>query len=138
MHDAFFGLNLNEYRAPRVSQQRYTRTPGIVPVLQKLQKFRVRVCGSYRTYSNSGYGYGSVIELTEVPGIVTRAYRTHISSWQVEQCCTRTPGIVATGVRNLQKFRVRLCMSGRTCRSSGRGNTRVNTPCMLLYYLPYV
>ena len=34
-------------------------------VLQNLQKFRVR--------------YGSVTELTEVPGAVTRAYRTHMN-----------------------------------------------------------
>ena len=33
-------------------------------ILQNLQKFRVR--------------YGSVTELIEVPGIVARAYRTHI------------------------------------------------------------
>ena len=37
-------------------------------VLQKSQKFRARVWGSYRTYRSSGYGYGSVIELTEAPG----------------------------------------------------------------------
>ena len=33
-------------------------------ILQNLQKFQVR--------------YGSVTELTEVPGVVARAYRTHI------------------------------------------------------------
>ena len=52
-------------------------------VLQKSQKFRVRVGRYYRTYINSGYGYKSVTELTEVQGIVTRVYRTHRSSGQV-------------------------------------------------------
>ena len=57
----------------------YTRTPGIVPqfhrsqigfglgymgILQNLQKFRVR--------------YGIVTELTKIPGIVARAYRTRL------------------------------------------------------------
>ena len=52
-------------------------------ILQKSQKFRVRVGGSYRTYRSSVYGYGSVTELTEVPGIVARAYRTYRTSGQV-------------------------------------------------------
>ena len=38
--------------------------------------FRVRVWESYRTSRSFGYGYGCVTELTEVPGIVARAYRT--------------------------------------------------------------
>ena len=49
-------------------------------VLQKSHKFRVRVWGSYRS---SGYGYESVTEITEVPGIVKQACRTHRSSGQV-------------------------------------------------------
>ena len=63
-----------------------------------------------------------VTELTEVPGIVARACRTHRSSRQVQKCFSRTPGICGTGgstvlrevtgtgmnvVQNLQKFRVR-------------------------------
>ena len=43
-------------------------------------------------------------ELTDVPGIVARAYRTHRSSGQVQKRCTGTPGIVKRGVQNLQKF----------------------------------
>ena len=39
-------------------------------------EFRVRVWESYKTSRSFGYGYGSVTELTEVPGIVARAYRT--------------------------------------------------------------
>ena len=86
MHNALFGLNLNEYRAPRILYQRYfevypypgycarltdvTEVPGKgMGILQNLQKFR--------------NGYGSVTELTEVPDMVARAYRSHRSSGQV-------------------------------------------------------
>ena len=79
MHNPFFGLNLKEYRAPRLLKQRYTCTPGTVPVLYKSQKFRVRVWGSYRTYRRSGYGW------------VRKCYRTHGSS-----------GYCGTGVQNSQ------------------------------------
>ena len=75
-------------------------------VLQNLQKFRVRVWMSYRTYRSSGLGYKTLTELTEVPGIVARAYRTHRSSGHVQTRCTGTPGIVKRGVQNLQKFSV--------------------------------
>ena len=47
--------------------------------------FRVRVWESYRTSRSFGYGYGSVTEHTEVPGIVARAYRTHRSSGRVQK-----------------------------------------------------
>ena len=77
--------------------------------------------GILQNFRSSGYGYGSVIELTEVPGIVARAYRTHRSSGQVQKCCTRTPGICGMGVQSSQKFRVRVLMSYRTYRSSGYG-----------------
>ena len=39
--------------------------------------FRVRVWESYRTSRSFGYGYGSVTELTQVPGIVARSCSTH-------------------------------------------------------------
>ena len=44
--------------------------------VQSLQKFRVRVLVSYRTYTSSGYGYECPTELTEVlcraiPGVFT-------------------------------------------------------------------
>ena len=41
--------------------------------------FRVKVWESSRISRSFGYGYGSVTELTEVPGIVARAYKTHRS-----------------------------------------------------------
>ena len=73
-------------------------------VLQNLQKCRVR--------------YGSVSELTEVPGIVTRAYRTHkvirmiypypgyLWHWRTE--LPEVPGTGMTVAQNFQKFRVRV------------------------------
>ena len=83
--------------------------------------FRVRVWESYRTSRSFGYGYGSVPELTEVPGIVARAYRTHRSSEHVQKmlypyprhCGTgRTeltvPGMGMSVIQNSQKFWVRV------------------------------
>ena len=62
----------------------YTELPGYCASLTELtQKFRVRAWGSDTTYGSSGYGYGSVTELTEVPGLLARAYRTHTNSGQV-------------------------------------------------------
>ena len=70
--------------------------------------FRVRVWESYRTSRSSGTGmevlqnsqkfrvlWHGRTELTEIPG-------------GLKKCCTRTPGIVARGVQNSQKFRVRV------------------------------
>ena len=83
-------------------------------ILQNLQKFRVR--------------YGSGAEITEVPGIVARAYRTHIrykndipvprvfvalayitsrSSGYGYECHTELPQVPDTGMnvlQNSQKF----------------------------------
>ena len=83
-------------------------------ILQNLQKFRV--------------WYGSVTPLTEVPGIVARAYRTHIrykndvpvpraimalayrtsrSSGYGYECCTElpeVPGTSMTVIQNSQMF----------------------------------
>ena len=70
---------------------------------------RVRVWESYRTSRNFEYGYGSVTELPEVPGIVARAYRNS-QKFRVgtKSAVPRTPGIVAWGVQNSQTFRVRV------------------------------
>ena len=90
-------------------------------VLQKSQKFWVRVWGSYRTYARFGYGYGSVTELTEIAGIVARAYRTHKSSGRVQKMLypypgycgtartelTEVPGTSMNVQQNSQKLRVR-------------------------------
>ena len=107
--------------APRVSKQRYTRTPGIV-----LQ--------SYRSHRSSGLGYGDLTELTEIPGSARKCCRIHRSSGYCGtgvqnshkslKLYTRTPGICGTGVQNFQKkFRVRVWMSYmyRTSRISGYG-----------------
>ena len=89
-------------------------------VLQKSQKFRVRVWGSYRTYRSSGYRYESVTELTEVPGIVgtgvqnSQKFRAGIKTlypypgylWHERTELKEVPGTGISVVQNLQKFRV--------------------------------
>ena len=107
---------------------------------------RVLWHGTYRTHGSCGYGYGSLAQLPEVPGIVARAYRTYRSSGQVQKCCTRTSGILArshrsyiscgygyefrteltevlcTGmdvVQNSQKFRVWVIPAGKYTPSGG-------------------
>ena len=50
-----------------------------------------------------GMLYARHTELAEVSGKGIKSYITHRSSGQVKKGCTRTPGIVATGVQNLQK-----------------------------------
>ena len=59
--------------------------------------FRVRVWESYRTSRSFGYGFGSVTELTEVPGIAARAYRTHRSSGRVQKMLYPYPRYCGTG-----------------------------------------
>ena len=98
MHKTLLGLKLNEYHnkdlpgycnegipVPRVlchSLTGVTEFPGKgVRILQNFQKFQVL--------------WHSRTELTEV------------SSGQ-KTCCTRTPGLVATGVQDFQKFRVQV------------------------------
>ena len=70
----------------------------------------MRVSGSYRIYRSSGYGYGSVIELTEVPGRYKNAVPV-------------ARGICGTSVQSLQKFRVQVffVVSYRTYTSSRYG-----------------
>ena len=95
--------------------------------------FGVRVWESYRTSRSFGYRYGSVIEFTEAPGNVARAYRTHRSSGRVQKMLYPYPGYCGTGrteltevpgtgiivIQNSQKFRVRILLSYRTHGSAG-------------------
>ena len=60
---------------------------------------RGRVWESHRTSRSIGYRYGSVTELTEVPGIVARAYRTHRSSGPVQRKLYPYFGFCGTGVQ---------------------------------------
>ena len=89
-------------------------------VLQKSQKFPVRVWGSYRTYRSSGYGYGSVAELTEVPGRYKNAVPTTAGvcgtgvqnrnsgyGYESRTELTEVPGTGMNALQNLQKFSVR-------------------------------
>ena len=73
--------------------------------LQVSQMFPVRVWGSYRTYGSSGYGDGSVAELTEGPGIVARAHSTHRCSgygYERHTELTEVPGTDMNALHNLQ------------------------------------
>ena len=60
-------------------------------------RFQVRVWESYRNCRSFGYGYGSVTELTEVPGIVARAYITHRFSGQVQKNVVPVPRVLWHG-----------------------------------------
>ena len=51
---------------------------------------------SYRTHRSSGYGYGSLTELPEVPSIVTRTYRTYRSSGCGYDCPTELTEVPGT------------------------------------------
>ena len=83
--------------------------------------FRVRVWESYGTPRSFGYGYGSLTEPTEVPGIVARAYVQNSQKfragtahavpvprvlWHGSYRTHRSSGHCGTGVQNLQKLRV--------------------------------
>ena len=73
------------------------------------------LCQSYRSHRSSGYGYGSVTELTEVPGkyknavpvprvFVARAYRAYRSYGYGYECteltevCRVIPGVNTPGM----------------------------------------
>ena len=105
------------------------------------------------------YGYGSLPELTENPGRYTNIRSTRYECCTRTRTRVRTriffqghmplprllchgrtraelsqdPGTGKNVVENLRKFRVRVWMSYRTFRSSITGNTRENTPSMVLY-----
>ena len=101
--------------------------------------FRVRVWGSYINSRSFGYGYGSVAELPEVPGIVAPAFRTHRSSGRVQNMMypypgycgsglTELTGVPGTGIKvlqNFQKGRVRIWKCYKTSRTSGYCGTGV-------------
>ena len=63
--------------------------------------FRLTVWVSNRTSRSFGYGYGSLTELTEVPGIVARAYRAHRSSGRVQKVLYPYPGYCGMGYTEL-------------------------------------
>ena len=66
--------------------------------------FQVRVWESYRTPRSFGYGYESVSELAEVPGIVARAYITHRTAERVEKVLCPYPGYCGTGCTELTEI----------------------------------
>ena len=91
-------------------------------VLQNSKKFRVR--------------YASLTELTEVLGRYTNIVPVPRVLWHLRVQLTEVSGTGMNVVQNSQKFRVRVWKSYRPYSSSGTGNTRANTPVMVLY-VPY-
>ena len=67
MHTALFRMNTGLPGYCLVTKV-YPYSEYCATVMQESQKLRAKAWGSYRTYRSSGYGYGSVTELTEVPG----------------------------------------------------------------------
>ena len=59
--------------------------------------FRVRVRDTYRTSRIFAYECGSVTELTKVPDIVARAYKTHRTYERVQNMLYPYPGYCGTG-----------------------------------------
>ena len=143
-HPALLESNPNPYRYPGycnkykvtypypgygASLPELTEVAGAgMEVSQNFQKLRVRVWKSYETRRSSGYGYGSLTELVEVPGRYTIVLPVRVTVPRV-LCHGRTEVTDVTGtgmndlVQNMQKFRVRLI-------------PEVNTPGMVLY-VPY-
>ena len=96
---------------------------------------------SDRTYKSSGYGHGSLTELTEVPGRYTNVVPVPVPVPGYFYKGTPVPRVLSHGhteltevsgtgmnVKNSQNFRVGVWMLYKTHRSvPGTGNTRVNT-----------
>ena len=62
--------------SPGILTKEYPYPGYCATILQKTQKFRLRVWGSYRTYRSSGHGYECPTELTEVLGRVIPGVNT--------------------------------------------------------------
>ena len=94
--------------------------------------FRVRVWKCYRTSRSFRYGYESVTELPEVPGIVALACRTHRRAgakgavpiprvlWHGVYRTHRSSGTGTKVLQNLQKSGI-VARVYRTYKSSGYG-----------------
>ena len=86
----------------------YTYLGYCATVLQKSQVPGKGMGHHCRTYRSSGYGYGSVTELTEVPGIVARA-------------CTELTQVPGRYKNAVPASRVYAKRAYRAYRSSGYG-----------------
>ena len=117
------GVSYRTHRSSGYGTERLYPYPRYcATILQKSQKFRVRVQGSYRTYRSSGYRYECLTELTEVPGTGMkvlqnsqkfRAGMIHAVPVPRVLChrlteLTEVPGTGMNVIQNLQKFRVRV------------------------------
>ena len=101
--------------------------------LQNFQNFLIRVRKCYRTNRSSGYCCTGVHNSQKFRAgkKVRYPYPGHL--WHGRTELTEVSGTGINAVQNLQKFRVRVWMSGITYRSS---LSWVNTPGMVLY-VPY-
>ena len=94
--------------------------PGIVP-------------RAYRAYERSGYGYGSLAQLTEVPGGYTNVVPVPAPAPGYFHKGIPYPGYCVTGVQNFQKFRVRVRMNVvQNLQKFWYGYYLENTPGMVL------
>ena len=86
--------------------------------------------GVLQNFQKFGYGYGSVTELAEVPGIVARSYRTHRNSGRAKKMLYPYPRYCGTGRAELTEvpgtgmkvpeFPGIVARAYRTYRSSGQ------------------
>ena len=115
---------------PRVLCQSYRReVPGKgMGILQKLQKFRVRVRKCYRTHRSSGYCGTGVENLQKFRAGIKMLYPYPGYLWHGRTEPTQVPSTGMNVEQNLQKFRVRVWMSYRTYSSSLQGNSRGKHP----------
>ena len=116
MHNALFGLNVNEYRAPRLLTNVYaypgycasltevTEVPGKgMGILHNLQKFPVRVRKCYRTRRSSGYS-GTGVQNSKFRAGIKMLYPYPGYLWHGRTELTEVPGTGMNVLQNLQKF----------------------------------
>ena len=138
----------------------WDKIPSTSGIVQMVYPYPGIVPQSNRTHKSSGYGYGSLAELTEVPGMEvvynSQAFRVRYGSFSELTevpgrytdvvpvprvlCHWRTKlsevsGTAMNVVHNSQKLRLRVWKSYITYRTSCTGNTRENTLDMVLCVL---
>ena len=72
----------------------------------RVHVFGARVWESYRASRSFGHMFGIVADLTQIPGIVPRACRTHRGSAPVRKMLYQHPGYCGTGRTELTEVPV--------------------------------